>query len=55
MIWVKNKKELLEALEKEYRVSGDILALALAYIVNDICPDERTTQHVFRKRDTKAE
>lgn len=47
---IENKKELLEALKKRYRVSGDITVLALSYLVNDICPDDRTTKHVFKNR-----
>ena len=47
---IKDKKELLEALKKRYRVSGDITVLALAYLVGDLCPDDRTTKHVFRNR-----
>ena len=41
-----NKKELLDVL---YRRScgGDWNALALAYLVNELCPDDRTTKHVF--------
>jgi len=27
-----------------------VFAVALAYIVNDICPDDRTSAHVFRRR-----
>jgi hypothetical protein len=50
----KTKTELLENLEA---IANSELthepwasyALALAYIVNDICPDERTTKHVFRR------
>ena len=47
---IKNKKELLNALENKHRVSGDTTALALAYLVSDICPNDRTTRHVFRKK-----
>jgi len=28
---------------------GNIMALALAYLINELCPDDRTTKHVFRK------
>jgi len=46
---LKNKKALLEVLHEKAK-AGDIVALALAYIINDICPEERTTKHVFRRR-----
>lgn len=49
VIKIRNKQELIEAL-KERAKSGDVVALALAYIVNDVCPEDRTGKHVFRKR-----
>lgn len=50
---IKNKGELLEALEKEYRVSGSVTALALAYLLNEICPDDRITRQVFERSKEK--
>jgi len=29
-------------------------ALALAYIVSELCPEDRTTKHVFRKREVET-
>lgn len=29
-----------------------IFAVALAYIITDICPDDRTSTYVFRRRRT---
>ena len=45
----KNKTELLNELLRRAN-HGDTSSLALAYIVGDICPDDRTTKHVFRDR-----
>jgi hypothetical protein len=49
----KNKMELLEALKKE-AIIGKPEALALAYIVSELCPEDRTTKHVFRKREVEG-
>ena len=39
----KDKNELLEIL----LCRGEADSLALAYLVNELCPDDRTTKHVF--------
>lgn len=44
-----NKAELLEVLYKR-SCNGDWNALALAYLIGELCPDDRTTKHVFRDR-----
>lgn len=49
----KNKKELLEKLH-EKACGGDWNALALAYLVNSMVPDDRTTRRVFRLLATKV-
>lgn len=51
----KNKPELLKRLEDIakgscFSTESQVFALALAYIINEQCPDDRTTKHVFRKR-----
>ena len=56
----RNKRELLEALYEKAKDTAEkgtlmhdgesILMLALGYLINDICPDDRTTKHVFRNR-----
>jgi len=51
----KNKAELLKRLEDIakgncFSTEAQVFALALAYIITDICPDDRTTKYVFRKR-----
>lgn len=55
----KNKTELLENLEAIAKSdlvleSDKNFALALAYIIGDICPDDRTTKFVFRKREGRV-
>jgi len=52
----KNKVELLKRLEdiakgKCFSTEAQVFALALAYIINESCPDDRTTKRVFRKRN----
>jgi len=50
---ITNLKELLDSLKE---ISNDktqphhihVLALACAYILRDACPEDRTTEHVFR-------
>jgi len=45
---IANKSELLTALKKRAEeVQGDVIALALAYLINELCPDDRTTKHIF--------
>jgi len=43
----KDKQALLSKLLDEAE-RGDCKALALAYLVNELCPDDRTTRDVFR-------
>lgn len=49
----RNKAELLNNLRTiardTKRRETRNFAVALAYIVNDICPEDRTTKHVFRR------
>jgi len=49
-----NKAELLKALQEIVKREGihdeKVFALALAYLIGDICPDDRTTKHVFRSK-----
>jgi len=45
---IENRQELLKELKKQAK-KGDLLALALAYLVNDIVPKNRTTKRVFMK------
>jgi len=49
---VKNKAELMAELDLIARAHLDwttrVVATALAYAVNDLCPDDRTTKHVFQ-------
>jgi len=42
----KNKSELLRRLLQEAE-TGSNIALASAYLINELCPDDRTTKHVF--------
>jgi len=42
-----NKKELMKELYKKAK-KGDWNALALAYLVNEVVPDDRTSKRVFR-------
>lgn len=56
----KNKAELLKRLEgiaksRCFSTEASVFALALAYLINEYCPDDRTTKHVFRKRSEKNE
>lgn len=50
---IKNRTSLLRELcriaEVEDRRHVRIFPLALAYIVNDICPPDRTTNHVIKR------
>ncbi len=41
-----NKKELMEKLY-EKSIGGDWKALALAYLVNELIPEDRTSKRVF--------
>ena len=43
----KNTIELMESLLKGVE-NGNTGYLALAYLVNELCPDDRTSKHVFR-------
>ena len=50
----KDKAELLKNLERIAQIDPGSIestkAVAFAYIINDLCPEDRTTKHVFRGR-----
>ena len=43
---IKNKHEILEAL----KAKGTTECIALAYLINEWIPDDRTTKFVFRNK-----
>jgi len=48
---LKNRTELLEALKRRIDLQAplgdDLLILALAYLIHELVPPDRTTKHVF--------
>ena len=51
---IKNTKELMAALKKIHEDKSSLMehkvfALALAYLIGELCPADRATKHVFRK------
>ena len=45
----KNRDELLVCLLKHADDMGDFNSVALAYLIRELCPPDRTTKHVFRE------
>jgi len=51
-IKIRNARQLKEALRKKAE-QGDIYALALAYLVNELCEDTKTTKWVLTNDEDK--
>lgn len=45
-------KDISEVLER-LKAKGTPECIALAYLLNEWCPDDRTTKRVFRRRKKK--